>query len=54
VPAGITLTEEDAGYPREFAQRTYRDLGAWNETNSGRHLLALEEPALLAGHLREF
>ena len=54
VPAGITLTTEDAGYPREFAQRTYRNLRTWNETTSGRHFLPLEEPALIAAHLREF
>lgn len=54
VPAGITLTREDAGYPREFAQRTYRDLRVWQEAGSGRHFLPLEEPALLAAHLREF
>jgi pimeloyl-ACP methyl ester carboxylesterase len=54
VPAGITLTSEDAGYPREFAQRTYRDLRTWKETKSGRHFLPLEEPALIAAHLREF
>lgn len=54
VPAGITLTTEDAGYPREFAERTYKDLRTWNETASGRHFLPLEEPALIAAHLREF
>lgn len=54
VPAGITLTSEDAGYPREFAQRTYKDLRTWKETKSGRHFLPLEEPALIAAHLREF
>ena len=54
VPAGITLTREDAGYPREFAQRTYRDLRTWRETDVGRHFLPLEEPALIARHLRDF
>jgi pimeloyl-ACP methyl ester carboxylesterase len=54
VPAGITLTREDAGYPREFAQRTYRDLRTWKQTDTGRHFLPLEEPALLAAHLRDF
>lgn len=54
VPAGITLTREDAGYPREFAQRTYQDLRTWKETATGRHFLPLEEPALIAEHLREF
>lgn len=54
VPAGVTVTREDAAYPREFAQRTYRDLRSWREAQSGRHFLPLEEPAVIASHLRDF
>lgn len=54
VPAGATLTREDEGYPREFAERTYRQLRTWRRTDVGRHFLPAEEPELIAGHLRDF
>jgi hypothetical protein len=54
VPAALSLTPEDAGYPREFAERTYRDLRQWRGPEPGGHFLALENPARLARDLADF
>ncbi|MGW4498297.1 epoxide hydrolase family protein [Micromonospora sp. NPDC004336] len=54
VPAGVRLTAEDRDYPREYAERVYRDLRQWRGPRRGGHFLALEEPDLLAGDLRDF
>jgi pimeloyl-ACP methyl ester carboxylesterase len=54
VPTGITLTPEDAAYPREFAARSYTNIVQWKQPTSGGHFLALEEPDLLAADLRSF
>ena len=54
VPAGLILTPEDAGYPREFAARTYTDIRLWRGPEPGGHFLALERPARLVRDLRDF
>lgn len=54
VPAGLTLTPEDSGYPREFAGRTYSDIRVWRGPDPGGHFLALERPERLVRDLREF
>lgn len=54
VPAGLTLTPEDTGYPREFAERTYTDIRLWRGPEPGGHFLALEQPARLVRDLRDF
>jgi pimeloyl-ACP methyl ester carboxylesterase len=54
VPAGVTLTPEDRDYPREYAERTYRDLRQWRGPTRGGHFLPLEEPDLLATDLQDF
>ncbi|MFJ3956833.1 epoxide hydrolase family protein [Arthrobacter sp. NPDC090010] len=54
VPAGLTLTPEDIGYPREFAARTYQDIRYWNGPEPGGHFLALENPERLVRELRDF
>ncbi|GAA3524580.1 multidrug MFS transporter [Aeromicrobium flavum] len=54
VPAGLILTPEDAVYPREFADRTYRDIRLWRGPESGGHFLALEQPGRLIRDLRDF
>ena len=54
VPAGITLTSEDEGYPLEFALRTYADIRQWRVASRGRHFLALEEPERLAAESSRF
>lgn len=54
VPAGLTLTPEDTGYPLEFAERTYADIRLWRGPEPGGHFLALEQPARLIRDLRDF
>jgi epoxide hydrolase len=54
VPAGLTLTPEDADYPREFAERTYADIRLWRGPEPGGHFLALEQPSRLIRDLRDF
>jgi pimeloyl-ACP methyl ester carboxylesterase len=54
VPAGFTVTNEDQGYPLEFASRTYIDIRQWRVTSQGRHFFALEEPERLVSDLRDF
>ncbi|MGH9092470.1 MAG: alpha/beta fold hydrolase, partial [Acidimicrobiales bacterium] len=53
-PAGLTLTPEDASYPREFAERIYCDIRMWRGAEPGGHFLALERPERLVRDLREF
>ena len=53
-PAGMAMfPQEIAKPPREWAERSY-DVRRWTEMPSGGHFAALEEPALLAGEVREF
>jgi hypothetical protein len=54
VPAGITLSPEDRGYPRQYGERSYPDIRQWTGPARGGHFLALEEPGLLAADLRTF
>ncbi|HYI34957.1 MAG TPA: alpha/beta hydrolase, partial [Glaciibacter sp.] len=54
VPAGITIGLADQGMPREFAERSYRDIRFWNAIPRGGHFVAAEEPNLLAADLRTF
>ena len=54
VPVGVTMSVEDAGLPREFAERVYSDIRHWREPTAGGHFFAQEEPELLAQELRLF
>ncbi|WP_433659160.1 epoxide hydrolase family protein [Nocardia sp. CA-128927] len=54
VPVGVTMSVEDAGLPREFAERVYSDIRHWREPTVGGHFFAQEEPELLAADLRLF
>jgi pimeloyl-ACP methyl ester carboxylesterase len=54
VPVGVTLSIEDADYPRELADRSYTDIRHWRDATVGGHFLPLEEPELLADELRTF
>lgn len=54
VPAGFLLGVEDAGMPRQFAERVYTDIRVWREPVRGGHFMAMEEPELLADALRTF
>ena len=53
VPAGITKTVEEP-LPRSLCERLYRDIRQWREPGKGGHFMALEQPELLAGDLRDF
>lgn len=54
VPVGVTMSVEDAGMPREFAERAYSDIRHWREPTKGGHFFAMEEPAFLAEELLYF
>jgi pimeloyl-ACP methyl ester carboxylesterase len=54
VPTAVTLSTEDATYPREMAERSYTDIRQWREASSGGHFLPLEEPGLVADSLPTF
>jgi pimeloyl-ACP methyl ester carboxylesterase len=56
VPAAFTLSTEPAmdNFPREIAERACSDIRHWSEPGRGGHFMALEEPDLLAGELRQF
>ena len=54
VPAAISLTPGDHGYPREYAARTYTDIRQWREARRAGHFCALEDPQNLAKDLRSF
>jgi pimeloyl-ACP methyl ester carboxylesterase len=53
-PSGFTVTNEDEGYPVEFARRSYADIRQWRIAGRGGHFFALEEPEQLANDLRDF
>jgi pimeloyl-ACP methyl ester carboxylesterase len=54
LPTGITVSAEDAGHPRELAERVYSDIRMWREHGRGGHFFPFEEPLFLAKDLREF
>jgi pimeloyl-ACP methyl ester carboxylesterase len=54
-PTGVALTLEPVQRaPREWVERVYSDIRRWTEFNHGGHFLALEDPEMLAGDIREF
>lgn len=54
VPAAVAMFTKDFVFPKEWAERSYTNLQYWIEVTQGGHFPALEEPALLAQHLRKF
>ncbi len=55
VPTGVALTLEPVQRaPREWVERVYTDIRRWTEFDRGGHFLALEDPELLAGDIRDF
>lgn len=54
VPAGISVSLADRNMPREFSERTYKDIRFWNELPRGAHFTAKEEPDLVAADIRDF
>ena len=63
IPEGVTV-DVPMGYaqfpreilrpPRSVAQRVYTDIRRWSVMSKGGHFAALEQPAVLAGEIREF
>jgi pimeloyl-ACP methyl ester carboxylesterase len=54
VPTAVTLSTEDADYPRELAQRSYTDIRQWRDADAGGHFMPLEEPETVAEQIRTF
>ena len=54
VPCGVArFPKEEPMPPRDWVERVY-DVARWTEMPRGGHFAAMEEPALLAGDVREF
>jgi len=54
VPCGVArFPREEPMPPRDWVERVY-DVARWTEMPRGGHFAAMEEPALLAGDVREF
>ena len=54
VPAGVSVQWGERGFPRSYAERTYRDLRFWNELPRGGHFTVKQTPDLVAADMREF
>jgi pimeloyl-ACP methyl ester carboxylesterase len=54
LPTGVTVSAEDAGHPRELAERVYSDIRLWRQHGRGGHFFPMEQPQLLAQDLRDF
>ena len=56
VPTGVALTATQPFErpPREYHERLFPDTRRWAELGRGGHFVALEEPELLAEHIRTF
>ena len=54
VPCGVArFPKEEPMPPRDWVERVY-DVARWTEMPRGGHFAAMEEPALLAGDVRDF
>ena len=54
LPTGCSLfPEEIVALPRSWAERTYRNIGYWNELDKGGHFAAFEQPELFVNELRK-
>lgn len=54
VPAGVAVQTHEGRYPRELAERGYRDLRTFGYLERGGHFAAAEAPDEVAAALREF
>ncbi len=54
VPAGVAVQTHEGRYPRELAERGYRDLRTFGYLDLGGHFAAAENPTGVAAALREF
>ena len=54
VPVGVSVQWGERGFPRSYAERTYRDIRFWNDLPRGGHFTVKETPELVAADMREF
>ena len=54
VPVGVAVQWGERGFPREYAERTYRDIRTWSQLPEGGHFTVKQSPALVAGAMWEF
>ena len=54
VPVGVSVQLGERGFPRSFAERTYRDIRFWNDLTEGAHFTAKQAPSVLAADMRTF
>lgn len=54
VPVGVSVQWGERGFPREYAERTYRHIRMWKELPRGGHFTAKQTPDLVADDLRAF
>jgi epoxide hydrolase len=54
VPVGVSVQYGERGFPREYAERTYRNIQFWNELPRGGHFTAKQTPELVAQDLVAF
>lgn len=54
VPVGVSVQWGERGFPREYAERTYRNIRVWKDLPRGGHFTAKQTPDLVADDLAEF
>lgn len=54
VPVGVSVQWGERGFPRSYAERTYKDIRFWNDLPHGGHFTAKQTPDLVATDMREF
>jgi len=54
VPVGVSVQWGERGLPREYAERTYRNIRVWKNLPRGGHFTAKQTPDLVAADLAEF
>lgn len=54
IPVGVSVQWGERGFPRSYAERTYRDIRFWNDLQEGGHFTAKQSPHLVAEDMRAF
>jgi len=54
VPVAVSVQWGERGFPREYAERTYRDIRVWKDLPRGGHFAAKQTPDLVAKDLADF
>lgn len=54
VPVGVSVQYGEHGFPRSYAERTYRDIRFWNDLPEGGHFTVKQSPELVATDMRTF